>query len=181
MSELARQISLAHSKLVICGSEHIDVVSKAAAECQLPRRNILVLGESQKSLRSLEGGVEVFSAQRLPWERITDPAALENSLITILWSSGTTGLPKGVKMSHRNFVAETFILPAYNRKWVQAQKDQGIDVPEVEYRALAHLPTSHIAGLFSYNIFAHYNGGTAYVSAWPSRAVRARARNMDPC
>ena len=33
--------------------------------------------------------------QRLPWERITDPKTLENSLIILIYSSGTTGLPKG--------------------------------------------------------------------------------------
>lgn len=32
----------------------------------------------------------------LPWPKTTDPHELENSLIAMLYSSGTTGLPKGV-------------------------------------------------------------------------------------
>ena len=31
----------------------------------------------------------------LDWERITNPEALENSLVVLIYSSGTTGLPKG--------------------------------------------------------------------------------------
>lgn len=33
--------------------------------------------------------------QRLRWERITDPRTLDDSLIILIYSSGTTGLPKG--------------------------------------------------------------------------------------
>lgn len=33
--------------------------------------------------------------ERLDWERITDPKVLENSLVVLIYSSGTTGLPKG--------------------------------------------------------------------------------------
>lgn len=33
--------------------------------------------------------------ERLTWERITDPKKLKESLIVLLYSSGTTGEPKG--------------------------------------------------------------------------------------
>jgi 4-coumarate--CoA ligase len=32
---------------------------------------------------------------KLPWEKITDPYELENNLVILIYSSGTTGLPKG--------------------------------------------------------------------------------------
>ena len=32
---------------------------------------------------------------KLPWPKITDPNELENSLVILIYSSGTTGLPKG--------------------------------------------------------------------------------------
>lgn len=31
----------------------------------------------------------------LDWDRITDPRVLEESLVVLIYSSGTTGLPKG--------------------------------------------------------------------------------------
>ena len=33
--------------------------------------------------------------EKLDWEKITDPEILENSLVVLIYSSGTTGLPKG--------------------------------------------------------------------------------------
>jgi len=34
--------------------------------------------------------------QKLPWKKITNSKELENSLVTLIYSSGTTGLPKGM-------------------------------------------------------------------------------------
>lgn len=93
VEELARQVNIGKSNLIICGSEHKDVATQAAKSCGLPARNVLVLDSTAGawSLRSIEGGVEAISRQRLLWEKITDPKRLKDSLIVILWSSGTTG------------------------------------------------------------------------------------------
>jgi 4-coumarate--CoA ligase len=54
--------------------------------------------------RSLEGGrswrprvdeLERGRGKRLTWERVTDEKQLEESVICLLYSSGTTGVPKG--------------------------------------------------------------------------------------
>ncbi|KAK8014043.1 hypothetical protein PG990_007339 [Apiospora arundinis] len=163
-SELSRQISQAKSGLVICGSEHLEVVTKAAAQCKLPPRNILVLDSTTRSLNSVAGEVKAISGTRLPWVKVTDRKALRDSLIVILWSSGTTGLPKGVMLSHQNLVAESFITSVYNRDWAmeQAKNAPTPAAAPFEYRTLAHLPTSHIAGLWGYFVGAMYAGGTVY-------------------
>jgi 4-coumarate--CoA ligase len=162
VSELARQITLGNSNLIICDTEHVDVVSKAAAQSNVPRMNILVLNSSPWSLKSLEGGIDAISNERLTWQRITDPKELKESLVVVLWSSGTTGLPKGVMISHLNLVAELHILalPGTMRMLAQIKNDEF--VPPVEYRSLVHLPTSHIAGLFGYFVATLFAGGTAY-------------------
>ncbi|KAK8022955.1 hypothetical protein PG991_006836 [Apiospora marii] len=177
VAELACQISQAKSGLVICGSEHIDVVTKAAAQCNLPTRNILVLDSTSRSLHSVAGQVEAISGSRLSWTRVTDRQALRDSLIVILWSSGTTGLPKGVMLSHQNLVAETFITSVYTRHWVLEQSKKGVAIPPVEYRTLAHLPTSHIAGLWGYFVGALYAGGTVFWMrkySWPDLLRHAK-------
>lgn len=162
VSELARQISLGKSNVVVCGSEHVDVVTKAAAQCNIPRRNILVLDSAPWSLRSLEGGVDAISTETLTWQRITDPKELEESLVVILWSSGTTGLPKGVMISHRNLVAELYILVLPGRLRMMEEIEKGEFEPPKPYRSLAHLPTSHIAGLFGYFVAPQFAAGTTY-------------------
>lgn len=97
VAELARQVNVGTSRLIVCSSEFKDLATQAAKQCNLSVDRILVLESSPSwSLTSLDGRVNVISDQRLDWQRITDPTALKKSLIVILWSSGTTGLPKGM-------------------------------------------------------------------------------------
>ena len=129
-------------------------------ENNLPLERVLVLSSSPIwALTSLAGGASAISRELLPWQKINDPQALKDSLITIFWSSGTTGLPKGLMLSHENLVAETYITSLSGRALAEKMVAEGTPVPS-EYRALAHLPTSHIAGLFGYLCAPIYPGGT---------------------
>lgn len=163
-SELARQITQGKSNLVLCGSEHKDVAIKAAAQSKIPLSRVLV-AESwpQISLRSLEGELDAISDKELEWQRITDPKQLKQSLILILWSSGTTGLPKGVSLSHLNVVAELYIVNIQNRMFVAKllETDPQSYTP-IAYRTVGHLPISHIAGVIGYLLLPFYNAGTVY-------------------
>lgn len=159
VSELARQITIGKSNLVICSEEHVEVAKAAAGESGVPLERILVLSSEPRRLESLGDGINVISSSCMSWQKITSRPALRQSLITILWSSGTTGLPKGVMLSHENLVAETYITALSGRSWAEAETAKGTYEP-VEYRALAHLPISHIAGLFGYFIAPIYAGGT---------------------
>ena len=169
VAELGRQVEIGNSKLLICGSEHQDVATKAAKEAGLPLQNVLLLDSSPGnwSLKSLSGNINAISSQKLTWQRITDPQALKNSLIVILWSSGTTGLPKGVMLSHLNLVAETYITSLSGRAWAAKEIEKGTFVPK-QHMTLAHLPISHIAGLFGYMIGPIYAGATVI---WMRRYV----------
>lgn len=163
-SELARQITQGKSNLVICSSDHKDVATKAAAQSGVPLSRVLV-AESwpSRSLKSLERGIEAISDKELRWQSITDPQQLKQSLILILWSSGTTGLPKGVSLSHQNFVAELYIIMVQNRMFVAKllETDPQAYTP-IPYRTVAHLPISHIAGVMGYLLVPIYNAGTVY-------------------
>jgi 4-coumarate--CoA ligase len=160
VSELARQIRIGNSNLVICGEEHIEVAKEAAQQCNVSLDRVLVLSSSpDHKLESLGTGKNAVSSARLSWTTIADPKALKQSLITILWSSGTTGLPKGVMLSHENLVAETYVTALSGRAWAEAEVAKGTFTP-TEYRSLAHLPISHIAGLFGYFVAPMYAGGT---------------------
>ncbi|KIW67053.1 hypothetical protein PV04_06330 [Phialophora macrospora] len=158
VADLARQITVGTSRLVVCGSEHKEVVTQAAKQCNLPLDRVLVLESSPTwSLKSLDGKVNVISNEKLKWTRITDPVALTKSLIVILWSSGTTGLPKGVMLSHENLVQELYLVSLPGREWAAKQIEAGKELKP--YRTLAHLPISHIAGLFGYLVAPFYSGG----------------------
>jgi 4-coumarate--CoA ligase len=145
--ELARQIKQGQSNLVICSEDLKDVAIEAAKISGIPQSRVVVLGsEPPWNLQSVEGGLSLKGEQRLPFPRVTEREELKNSLIMLLWSSGTTGVPKGVMLSHLNLVAELFIPMIQGREWAAPLIESGELVPP-ELRTLAHLPIAHIAGI----------------------------------
>ena len=96
-AELARQIQQGGANLVVCSTDLKDIAIEAAKLCNIGMDRVLVLDSTYQkwSCRAVQGGADMFGEQRLTWDRITDPQVLENSLINLLYSSGTTGAPKG--------------------------------------------------------------------------------------
>jgi len=70
----------------------------------------------------------------------------ENNTAVILYTSGTTGHPKGVMLSHRNLISN-------------ARAGHGIEEAESENRQLAILPLAHSFGILTSNV-AYLSGAT---------------------
>lgn len=96
-SELSRQMKQGSSNLIFCSEDARDVAVKAAVECGVPLSRVVVIKSSPEwSMVSLEDDVKCLPSNgKLDWERITDQEELDNSLVCLLYSSGTTGVPKG--------------------------------------------------------------------------------------
>ncbi|KAJ7703171.1 hypothetical protein B0H17DRAFT_1042041 [Mycena rosella] len=157
--ELARQIEQGPAKLCISCLASRDLLRSAASLSQFPLDRCLILesAPSQWRLHMLTdtSAQNIIGQLELDWERITAKEELENSLICLLYSSGTTGPPKGVKISHTNVVAEAVIAGEGLREhWRTAGK--------WDYRTLAHLPTAHIAGVQGYCVIPFHQGGTCF-------------------
>ncbi|PQE06850.1 hypothetical protein CJF32_00010419 [Rutstroemia sp. NJR-2017a WRK4] len=69
------------------------------------------------------------------WKEIINP---RKDLAYLVYSSGTTGLPKGVMLSHRNVVADLFMVASREGTMMSWEKD----------RILSVLPFYHIYGSF---------------------------------
>jgi acyl-CoA synthetase (AMP-forming)/AMP-acid ligase II len=122
--ELGHQLADANARMLLTVPQFLDVAREAAAPtgCEL-----YVLGE--------ENGATPFSAllgepKAAPHVAI-DPAS---DIAGILYSGGTTGLPKGALLSHRNLIATL----------VQAERALGVTSEDV---VIAALPFFHVYGL----------------------------------
>lgn len=125
--EIAAQLQDAEAQWLITVSPLLPGAKEAAARLGLPDDHLIVLdgAEGHPSLRDLLG-------EGRPAPEISiDPAT---HLAVLPYSSGTTGRPKGVMLTHRNLVANV------------AQAREMLTVDETD-RVLAVLPFFHIYGM----------------------------------
>src|ERR1051325_10952401 len=123
--EAAFQLKYARAKLLITAPAFIDKATAAAKEANI--EELFVFGEAEGATpfaSLLEGDGEVPPV-------VIDP---KNDLVALPYSSGTTGLPKGVMLTHYNLVAN------------MRQMD-GLDYFHRDDTLLCVLPLFHIYGL----------------------------------
>jgi 4-coumarate--CoA ligase len=104
--ELSKQIQGAESKILFAVEVTKDVAVKAAEEAGWGVNGggrVLVMSEGKDWRIRVVGKDGALGSnlidenQKLPWPQITDRKTLEESLIILIYSSGTTGLPKGTR------------------------------------------------------------------------------------
>lgn len=102
--ELAKQIVQAGSKILVTSEATRDVAVRAAEEAGWGKggggRLVVMSEDASWTLKVVQGDGSlgpnlVDEKEKLEWPRITDRSELENSLVVLIYSSGTTGLPKG--------------------------------------------------------------------------------------
>lgn len=120
VNEIAHQLRDSHSRGIVTTIHSLERVREAARIVGLPYERILLFGQT-----SVMGHVtwRSFLGQRhaeLTASRI-DPSKY---LAFICYSSGTTGLPKGVMISHRNIVSNIHQAQPLDFSQLQWNKDK---------------------------------------------------------
>lgn len=140
--ELAFQLKNSGAKVLATQASLLPVATEAAKLAGIQTDRIILLGDQRDpqarykhftSVRNISGATRYRKAK-------VNPAS---DLSFLVYSSGTTGTPKGVMLSHRNIIAnilQNATVEGNNLKWNEGPDGKGD-------RVLAFLPFFHIYGM----------------------------------
>jgi len=137
----------------------------AAREVGLPEDSIFILQGDVPGKRSLARSIEGIKSRGLP--RVPTEKVRDDTLAYLVFSSGTTGLPKAVMISHRNLTfstAQTFIVL---KELIKLGGPPVFPTPEKIPVHLAVVPWYHSMGAHAF-IFRLFASPATYVvaAAW---------------
>ncbi|KAK3336227.1 hypothetical protein B0T19DRAFT_33157 [Cercophora scortea] len=154
VDELAFQLKDSGAKGLVTQVPFLKIAVEAARKAGIPNNRIILLGDR----RDDPGRFEHFSGirQKSPkgqyvQAKISNP---DEDLVFLVYSSGTTGLPKGVCLSHRNIVAN--VLQTNYVEGGSWHSYGGVDGNGD--KQLGVLPFFHIFGLTCCMLFSIYAG-----------------------
>ena len=143
--ELAYQLQDSGATYLLCADASLDTGIEAARLAGLPRDRVFVFdnavydGRGQGRLGCRHWGELIASeseATGFAWEELSTPEAARRTL-ALNYSSGTTGRPKGVEISHKNYCANML---QWNHLFYQ---DPDWEARQSRSRWLCFLPMYH--------------------------------------
>jgi long-subunit acyl-CoA synthetase (AMP-forming) len=137
-TELVHYLKTSQAKAIVTQKSQYARVARAAEGAGLAKDRIIVIDDKEVSADNIWQSdpylIPDYKFDSPHKSRITRP---KEELAFLVFSSGTTGLPKGVMLSHTNIVANLLQMEAVDAGFLDS-KD----------RALAFLPFFHIYGKY---------------------------------
>ncbi|KAH6984840.1 hypothetical protein BKA56DRAFT_717436 [Ilyonectria sp. MPI-CAGE-AT-0026] len=134
--ELAHQLKDSQARALVTHTAFLQTALKAAELVNIPPENIILLGDGKDKHGRCKHWTEVTAkgAWIQPKRPNVDP---RKDLVYLVYSSGTTGLPKGVMLTHYNMVANSCQFSRFDPQLISWDMDSQLGV----------LPFFHVYGL----------------------------------
>ncbi|KAG9206578.1 hypothetical protein G6514_003411 [Epicoccum nigrum] len=133
--ELAYQLENAGARAVVTAKAFLATALAAARRAGISEDRVILLGEERDASFKVKHWTNIRKTSgALRYRR---RKARPADLAFLAYSSGTTGLPKGVMLSHRNMVADLLQIQGAVGRWYSSAEDKFLGV----------LPFFHIYGL----------------------------------
>ncbi|ORY11198.1 4-coumarate-CoA ligase-like protein [Clohesyomyces aquaticus] len=142
VEELAFQLKDSGAKSVVTQLPFIKSAKEAAGKAGIPENRIIIIGDQRDPSGMVKHFTSIRNTSGTARFRRTK-AEPHDDLAFLVYSSGTTGHPKGVMLTHRNIVANVLMLRAGEAgklAWDKGLNGEGD-------KLLAFLPFFHIYGL----------------------------------
>jgi 4-coumarate--CoA ligase len=165
VAELAHQLRDSGARLIATQIEFLEKVKAACSEAGLPHDQIILLGDRRHpgglvkhwtSVRNISGATRFRPTKISP----------KIDVAFLVYSSGTTGPPKGVRLSHYNLTSNVVQVQwseQFNLTWDGSKTSSDIPLPVSGDKILACLPFFHIYGLTMFVVKPVFTGVTTIV------------------
>lgn len=117
VAELERHFKISNAKFFVTEPTTAKNVRKAAQACGITKPSVWLFDEHLKaSISGYSSWRELLIHGEADWIRFNDENTAKNTTAALLFSSGTTGLPKAVMISHQNLVAQHTMFLGRNKR-----------------------------------------------------------------
>ncbi|RDW77729.1 hypothetical protein BP6252_05782 [Coleophoma cylindrospora] len=148
--ELTHHLKDSGAKAIVTKAEFLPVASRAAKDAGIPNERVILIGDEVDDNGVFKHFTEIMD-KSVTKKQVAVKA--DKDLAFLVYSSGTTGLPKGVMLTHRNVLANLFMVASTEGRLLSWNQDNILSV----------LPYYHIYGLQFLVHMPAYSGVTSVV------------------
>ena len=152
--DIEYQLKHSGAKAVFTCATLLETTKEACARCNIPESRIYILPLPEQVVLGVKAeGHKTFddfvaAGKELPAlepVRLGDDGGATRTAF-LCYSSGTSGLPKGVMISHKNVIANVLQIATYDQP-ARDRKKKSLNLADYTENCLGLLPMSHIYGL----------------------------------